>query len=107
MVETERVLFTNSILTVNLVPALIVTAFGLAGIAFFLWLMGYDLVRVDGTADFQGGYGKKKSYNRVRGVGGQHPYHGHHHHLKEDWIIDLEDRIIAMEDGHLFDFRIK
>ena len=45
MVETERVLFTNSILTVNLVPALVVTAFGLAGIAFFLWLMGYDLVR--------------------------------------------------------------
>ena len=45
MVETEKVLFTNSILTVNLVPALVVTAFGLAGFAFFLWLMGYDLVR--------------------------------------------------------------
>merc|ERR1712156_300611 len=101
MVETERVLFTNSILTVNLVPALVVTAFGLAGFAFFLWLMGYDLVRVDGTADFQGGggYSKKKSYSRVRGGGvGQHPYHGHHHQFKEDWIIDLEDRIIAMED---------
>ena len=45
MVETERVLFTNSILTVNLVPALVVTAISLAGFAFFLWLMGYDLVR--------------------------------------------------------------
>ena len=44
MVETERVLFTNSILTVNLVPALVVTAISLAGFAFFLWLMGYDLV---------------------------------------------------------------
>ena len=73
-------------------------------------LMMSKQVRVDGTADFQGGggYGKKRFYNRVRGGGGQHPYHGHHHqHLKEDWIIDLEDRIIAMEDGHLFDFRIK
>ena len=73
-------------------------------------LMMSKQVRVDGTADFQGGggYGKKRFYNRVRGGGGgQHPYHGHHHQFKEDWIIDLEDRIIAMEDGHLFDFRIK
>ena len=62
-------------------------------------------MRVDGAVSHHGndGYGKKKTYSRFSGA--QSPVS----HLNEDWIIDLEDRIIAMEDGqrHPFDFRRK
>ena len=63
-------------------------------------------MRVDGAVSHHGndGYGKKKTYSRFSGA--QSPVF----HLNEDWIIeDLEDRIIAMEDGqrHPFDFRRK
>ena len=42
--DSERVLFTNSIVTVNLIPWIVFGVAGFAGCAFFLWLMGYDLV---------------------------------------------------------------
>ena len=56
-------------------------------------------MRVDG-AGTEGYGGKKKTYSRFSGA--QSPGS----HLNEDWIADLEDRIIAMEDGqsHPFDF---
>ena len=44
MVEVGRVLFTNAIVTVNLLPWIAFGVIGFAGFAFFLWLMGYDLV---------------------------------------------------------------
>lgn len=44
LVEAGRVLFTNSILTVNLLPLIVLGLVGFVGFAFFLWLMGYDLV---------------------------------------------------------------
>ena len=45
LVEAGRVLFTNAIITVDLLPWIVVGVVGFAGFAFFLWLMGYDLVR--------------------------------------------------------------
>ena len=42
--DSERGLFTNSIVTVNLIPLIVFGVAGFAGCAFFLWLMGYDLV---------------------------------------------------------------
>ena len=44
MAEVGRVLFTNAIVTVNLLPWIAFGVIGFAGLAFFLWLMGYDLV---------------------------------------------------------------
>ena len=45
LVEAGRVLFTNAIITVDLLPWIVSGVIGLAGFAFFLWLMGYDLVK--------------------------------------------------------------
>ena len=45
LVEAGRVLFTNAIITIDLLPWIVVGVVGFAGFAFFLWLMGYDLVR--------------------------------------------------------------
>ena len=51
-------------------------------------------MRVDGG---DGGYGKtKKTFSRVTSTP----------NLNEDWIIDLEDRIIAMEDGQWRRFKV-
>lgn len=49
-------------------------------------------MRVDGD---YGSYGKKKkTFSRLSPD------------LNEDWIIDLEDRIIAMEDGQWHRFKV-
>ena len=45
LVEAGRVLFTNAIITVDLLPWIVFGVIGFAGFAFFLWLMGYDLVK--------------------------------------------------------------
>ena len=54
-------------------------------------------VRVEGAV-FHGdsGYhpGKKKTFSRL----------GPGSHLNDDWIIHIEDRIIAMEDGQRHQF---
>ena len=44
LVEAGRVLFTNAIITVDLLPWIVFGVVGFAGFALFLWLMGYDLV---------------------------------------------------------------
>ena len=53
LVEAGRFLFTNSILTVNLLPSILFGIVAFASFAFFLWLMGYDLVSFCLCSEFE------------------------------------------------------